>query len=366
MINQESRQYKFLDLSGYMFSGKAAVIDLMREFEGYYVPNYRYEFPLIRIQDGIMDLEKALIDDWSPIRSDIAVKRFQKLVTKMSGHKRKWFSLKEEELVSWNYHQLYGEKFYQYSMDYIESLIDLKIKAVWPYYSMCEPFHEILKRRLKKLIIILSDMLKGHGLHNKLILDEIDLFIISGDEFYEKTKSFLEKILSIPLETVETDDVHTIVMHNAFEPFNPWRPIRYFKDAKCIIVDRDPRDIYLTSLSYSDGFNDNPGVYSKISCAFNVDYFIKRFVIYRNNANIDKDPKDRVLRIHFEKLVTEYEDTLKVIYNFLGESEHTHKHKKKYFDPDVSSKNTGLWKNFKQQAEIKKIYNNLKEYCFEA
>lgn len=108
MTNQESKQYKFLDLSGYMFFGKAAAIDLIREFKGYYVPHYRFEFPLIRIQDGIMDLEKALIDDWSPIRSDIAVKRFRKLITKMSGHKRKLFSLNEEELVSWNYHQLYG------------------------------------------------------------------------------------------------------------------------------------------------------------------------------------------------------------------------------------------------------------------
>ena len=65
------------------------VIDLIREFEGYYVSNYRYEFPLIRIQDGIMDLKKALIDDWSPIRTDLAVKRFQQRVTKMSGHKMK-------------------------------------------------------------------------------------------------------------------------------------------------------------------------------------------------------------------------------------------------------------------------------------
>ena len=56
-------QYKFPDLSGYMFSVKSSVIDLIREFKGYYVPNYRYEFPLIRIQNGIMDLEKALIDE---------------------------------------------------------------------------------------------------------------------------------------------------------------------------------------------------------------------------------------------------------------------------------------------------------------
>lgn len=96
------KHYKFLDLSGYMFSGKAVAIDLIREFKGYDVPYYREEFPLIRIQDGIMDLEKALIDDWSPIRSDAAIKRFIKLITKLSNKKRK-ISLKEEEMVAWNF-----------------------------------------------------------------------------------------------------------------------------------------------------------------------------------------------------------------------------------------------------------------------
>jgi len=159
-------QYKFLDLSGYMFSGKSAVSDLIREFEGYYVTNYRFEFPLIRNQDGIMDLEKALVDDWSPIRSDVELKRFLKLITKMSGHKKRLFSLKEEELISWNYQQLYSDKFYRYSMEYIESLIDFKIKAWWPYYEMCETFHEILNRRLKKFVNIFFNLLKWHGLHN--------------------------------------------------------------------------------------------------------------------------------------------------------------------------------------------------------
>ena len=80
---------------------------------------------------------------------------------------------------------------------------------------------------------------------------------------------------------MKDNNVHTIVMHNAFEPFNPWRPIRYFHDARCIIVDRAPRDIYVTSLSYSEGFNDNPLIYNKISCAFDIERFIKRFLIYK-------------------------------------------------------------------------------------
>ncbi len=190
---------------------------------------------------------------------------------------------------------------------------------------------------------------------------EIDLFLISGDNFYDQTKVYLEKLLSIP---VKDESIHTIVMHNAFEPFNPWRPIKYFRDAKCIVVDRDPRDIYVTALQYSEGFNDYPNIYSKISCAFNVEYFIKRFKILMKNTKTNMDPRNRVLRIHFEDIVMKYEDTLKTIYEFLGEDENTHIKKKKFFDPAVSKKNIGLWKSYSHQNEIELITKELEEFCY--
>lgn len=54
------KKYRFLDLSSYGFSGKHAVINLAREFKGYHVPHFKFEFNLIRIQGGIRDLKNAL------------------------------------------------------------------------------------------------------------------------------------------------------------------------------------------------------------------------------------------------------------------------------------------------------------------
>ena len=400
-MNTEKR-YKFLDLSGYMFSGKTAAVDLIQEFKGYYVPYYRYEFPLIRLQDGIMDLEKALIDDWSPIRSDVAVKRFIKLVTKLANGKTR-LSLKEEELVGWGYDHRFADKFYEYSMEYVESLIDIRMKAPWPYYELAQSSHELLTRRLIPHLRGRSGRLLKMGLSllgwmprwvfpkyvravrdlvtsvtepliaassptsgqssNPYNWPEVELIIASGDGFYEKTQNYLERILSIP---VTDEDVHTIVMLNAFEPYNPWRPIRYFKDAKCIIVDRDPRDIYVTSLTYSKGFNDYPDVYSKISGAFNVECFIERSAVRREKTNVAQDPIGKVLRLRFEELVTKYERVLPRIYEFLGESEKTHTKKMQFFDPSISIKNVGIWKDYPHQDEIEKIYRALREYCYDA
>lgn len=401
--SMDKKQYKFLDLSGYMFSGKAAAIDLIREFEGYHVPYYHDEFPLIRIQDGIMDLEKALIDDWSPIRSDVAIKRFIKLITKLSNKGRK-ISFKEEELVGWGYDDIFGNKFYEYSMEYAESLIDLKTRAPWPFAEMTQSFYELVIKLLlprvkgwrakllraallpvgwipgmvfpkyakdfRNMMASITDPLitaRTHG-NNKsgyALIDwpEVDLIIASGACFYEKTKIYLERILSIP---VKENEVHTIVFHNGFEPFNPWRPLRYFNDAKCIVVDRDPRDIYVTACTYSEGYNDNPNVYGKIAFSFDVELFIKRCEILRRKTNMAQDPEGKVLRLRFEELVMDYEGILNRIYEFLGESKETHINKLQFFNPSLSCKNVGIWKNYSQQDEIEKIYDALKPCCYDA
>ena len=46
----------------------------------------------------------------------------------------------------------------------------------------------------------------------------------------------------------------------------------------------------------------------------------------------------------------------------IGESEHINKFK--YFNPDVSIRNVGIWKKHKNQDEMNKIYTELTEYCY--
>jgi hypothetical protein len=77
-MSEVAHKFKILDLSGYLFSGKAAVHDLISEFEGFYSPGNRAEFDLLRVKDGVADLENA-IHNWSPIRSDEAHGVFLKL-----------------------------------------------------------------------------------------------------------------------------------------------------------------------------------------------------------------------------------------------------------------------------------------------
>ena len=73
----------------------------------------------------------------------------------------------------------------------------------------------------------------------------------------------------------------------------------------------------------------------------------------------------RVLRINFEDLILQYDDTKKTVFDFLDIDGSDHVNKFKYFDPNVSNNNVGVWKKYKNQDDINKIYKELKEYCYQ-
>jgi hypothetical protein len=70
-----------------------------------------------------------------------------------------------------------------------------------------------------------------------------------------------------------------------------------------------------------------------------------------------------ILRIQYEDLVLNYDTTVGIILRFLGEDFSDHVEPRKYFDPAVSRKNVGLWRNHGDRAEIEAIRQELKEYC---
>jgi hypothetical protein len=142
------------------------------------------------------------------------------------------------------------------------------------------------------------------------------------------------------------------LMYNAFEPFNPERPLRYFKDARCIIVDRDPRDNFVTGLNYS---YTSPDVSS----------FILRYKILREQTQRQIKDNQRILQVQFEDLILNYDATVSQIIEFLQEEKTIHIYPKRYFDPAISSKNVAIWKEYPNQEDIKLIENELSDYCYQ-
>lgn len=127
----------------------------------------------------------------------------------------------------------------------------------------------------------------------------------------------------------------------------------YFKSYKQIFVWSDPRDMYIRGLAHDCQWwlPEDPELFVKFFKRNSEKYFNS------NNPNL--------LIICFDELIHNYEETLVKIMKFLNLTEHEHVKKFEYFNPERSIKNTGLWKNFKNQDAINYIYNNLKDYCWD-
>jgi len=317
----------------------------MREFRGYKVAPFYFEFNILRIQGGIRDLETALVDDWSPVRSDAAIRRFRQLVRRSAVRSlwtrpSTWF-----EAMGWNYDDYFKGRFTEASKKYCDSLVDMKWRSEWPFPTSDIGTCELFIRKLLHLLRVPTAF-------------DFEYSLAAPDDFLQLTRDYLDSLMQAFTEP----GAHTVVMHNTFEPFNPTRAIRYFYDARSIIVDRDPRDVYVAQNSYvAPGTKAKPGRYRAV--AVPPDIFIRRFRLWRLKASEKREDSQRVLRLRFEDLVLRYADTLAKIRTFLDENMDSHLTPMKYFNPVRSSSNIGLWHNFPDQSAISLIGKELSEFC---
>lgn len=345
---------KIVDISGYGHSGKGAVCDILKEFDGFYVSHYNFEFNLLRVQDGLIDLKSSLVDNWSPIRSNSSIKRFKNLVKRI-GPKASFLNPSSIFYSNgMNYDSYFKNKFSKISEEYINSLIDYEYVGEWPFTSIVKsPFHQLFFRIGNNL---------GFLKHRKETI-----YISSGLNFLENTRNYLDQLF----REFSYFDCENIVINNAFEPFDPLPSIQLFHNAKSIIVQRDPRDIYCSTLSslnkkmYIPDY-DNNNYHQDLKRDFlntnNLEKFIKRQKVYFNN--IKSNNSLNILRIKYEELIYDYENQLKVIYEFLDIDPKKHINKLKAFNPELSKKNVGLWKKNVDNNAIKEIELHLREFCY--
>ncbi len=345
---------KVIDVSGFGHSGKTAVSDLLREVKGVEAHDHSFEFGLIRYADGILDLHSNLVDNWSPIRSDRAIKRFRELCLKLAS----------------GYSKHLNPSFLEISDKYIESLIDGRLFINgWfdPLYDQQKL--DINREILKKFGLLEIAKVFAKILRNKKVYEakKTEVFISSGSDFILKTKKYLEEIFILN-KSIKSEFILT---NNMFEPFSPTSALDYFEDAYCIAVERDPRDIYASVINYDQSFipdfEENNKTYSKnylkglkedMLGIMNVQSFITRQKIYyqRTNSSIDDD---RIIRIKYEDLVLSYESTVEYLFQRLNIDPKNHFKKNVYFDPNRSSINVGLWRKFANNDEIRMVEEEL-------
>jgi hypothetical protein len=306
-----------LDLSGFVYSGKSAVSDILREIDGFSVPASAEEFDLLRVPGGLIDLKCAVLD-WSPCRSNAAFHRFER-VARIAGRvlplHRKFF---ENDM---GYQARYPDYFAVLER-FLASIVLLRWDTPWPYENLTDnPFQTFLRRVTGRFGVI------------KLR----DFCLIDREIFLERAREFTNSLL---WSGVDPARFHTVVVHNSLEAFDPARNLDLYGNAKTIVVDRDPRDIYATAQVIEPGQRDKLNRYLNICAGHDLDLFIKRFNVYR--SNVREHPS--VLRIRFEDVIKDYARTVRLILEFLNVEPSRHVRRFQCFNPEVSRRNVGIWK----------------------
>jgi hypothetical protein len=318
---------KTVGISGYGSTGSSAYVDLLHEFDETQVLDR--EFKVTWGPDGLEDLEQNLRNPTSCL---VAIERFR-IATEM----RLRHDLTKSE-----------------SMKLINDFLNTIIQQSWTKYQfgLNMVHRDFVKTMIKKII----RKLRFRGIRNKVLYNKIDISIMP-ENFSEASMNFISSVLGA-MGIDNNNEKNVIVLNQAFSPYDsPVRSYKFFENPYAIIVDRDPRDIYL----FCKFFLYPRGVRLHVPCD-NVDDFIKNFHLIRQTSQELKERKD-IMFLNFEELVYDYDNTAKKVADFVGITKHARKGE--CFNPACSRNNSQLFRKYTDcGSDIKKIEKELSEYLF--
>jgi hypothetical protein len=318
---------------GFSWSGSGAVIDYLMEFKENQV--YDREFLLAYHPDGLVDLDFQLNQNCSKfLSSSVAIPRFRQFTRKtLNGQtKGEITKLTEDYLSKLIQAEWIGDAAGQYLLhENILYLYDRLGGVIYKY---------ILNRLPRKR----AEGLRLYPMTNIQIS-------LQPDDFLEITRSYVDEIL----KSIGLNSKYNIVLNQPFPGNNPQPSMKYFRDSKAIVVDRDPRDLF----AYLNVYNPK-GSYSIPYT--NVDDFIK---YYRAIRRPERPKSEKtILYVKFEDMIYNYDSTTERIRDFLGLKQPSKP--MEYFVPRQSMANTLIFRKHPELSDsIKRIEKELKEYLFD-
>lgn len=328
--------------TGYMGSGSSAITDLVAEFKDCQNEHKSYEYVLLHCPNGLFDLEDKLLIGNNAIRSDEAIRSFELQMKKLYNKKFWWVG---------NYQKIISPNFMKITKEYINNIQEFNFPGYWYTHEEVNTkmFLELLIRKPIKI-------LTRNKVSFKKVLkysDGMRISYITQEKFYEQSHKYIYNVI----EEISKEK-ENIVLDQFLLPFNLFRVDNYFDDKlKVIVVERDPRDVFII----------NKYIWQKKQICVPFPLEVNEFCdFYRKMRESEKEcNSNKVFRVRFEDLIYNYEEKLKEITKFLGFKEKDHINKKTRFNPEVSIKNTQLFRKKEYQEESKIIEEKLKKYLYD-
>lgn len=331
-----------VNVSGFGWSGAGAVHDLLREYSDaeFLAVDWRnvdLEFTLLWEPDGIRDLEYKLCQKHNSFGdSNTAIKRFLRLV-------------KAQNKTSFlHYDTQFNGEYEAICRRYIEDLVQFRFKG--------RTFEEVMYPDMKERVLgcynqVVARLLGNHIVRNVFHQDlshhlthpHLNTIYVSYNPafFLERTQDLMEELLSYS----RRERSFPLITDELFPPDSPQDYFKYIKEpAKCIVVRRDPRDLYLLA---KQTYHSEIPIPSET-----VDDFIMFYKTMIEDTKVNDH--ESILNIDYEDLIYQYDTTRRRIEEFVGISSHARKHA--FFNPQQSINNTQLFHLYDgYDKEIQKI-----------
>jgi hypothetical protein len=331
---------KIISVSGYGSTGSSAVVNFLEEFDTCHVMGG--EFRLVQDPDGLEDLCYNLSNSWGWNRSDAYIRRFIKY-TDIIGRKITPFRYGE------NLNKAFNFNFFDFRDKFIADIIDTKWTGHWFYHD----YHE--RGYLDVLIENFKRSLSWHfGLSREWLRKNTKkspmYFVRSDKDVYSSAREFLNNLFNELDVTCEHLVFDQLILPYHKEKFNS-----LFPNLKQIVVDRDPRDVYLDAKNYN---------------AYPITRNIESFIsFYESSRKINTVTNDNsTLLIKFEDIIYNYKPTAEKIVDFLEMDFINHTKQFTRLDPKISIKNTKTWlkkENIKYMDDMNILQDRLDKWCYD-
>ena len=326
-----SKNFDYVFVLGYGWSGSSAVVDLLKEFSSCWEGNI--EFRAIKDPYGVHDLHHAIVENWEILNVDAAIKDFwwqMKHLDKVSGK----FSLQ----AGLGYKKYFHDQFLPATQNFLKKLVSYQYKSSWWFFDF----------KRDGIRLIYTKVMRKLKLHE----DKMIFSAVSDHDFCQYAQEYMDELFN-PL--IDNAHIKHVILDQAVN-FSAYKEeARYFRSSKIIVVDRDPRDIY------ADLVQGRNLLGRELAESHDAMKYIQMHKAYRRNIKELKNDSD-VLFLQFEELLQSYDKVVDRIIEFLGLDKNDHIRKKQYFDPEISKKNMGIWKNILTDMEKQVIEDKLGDY----
>lgn len=239
----------------------------------------------------------------------------------------------------------------KYSEEYINDLVDFTYHGWWQYDLLDKgKFFYFRKRIINKILRHTFWRNQPERTYNTMRNEITYCSHPTEDKFLESTRRYISKLFGSV-----SNDYDIVMVDQIVPPTNISRYIRYFENIQVIVVDRDPRDLYvLEKYVWKDGI-----------IPIDVDEFCKWFRYTRDHRTNETVDSSKVMFIQFEDLIYKYNDTIQKIMDWLNLRSIDHTNKGQYFNPIKSMNNTMTWKSIKcDKRDIEFIERELPDYLY--